>query len=324
MKVAIRNLYGPPEVLSIQIMPKPTPKPNEILIKVYATTVNRTDCGALWGQPYIFRFFVGWPKPRHGSTGTDFAGMVEAVGEKVTQFKVGDRVWGFDDNCIGTHAQYVTLPANGSVLVMPANCTYEQAAASAEGAHYAINFINKIKLQPSHHVLVNGATGAIGSAAVQLLKHYGAKVTAVADTPNLEKIKKLGADIVIDYTQQDFTKTTEKYNYVLDAVGKSQFAKCKPLLMEGGAYISSELGPGNENLYLPLLTLFSNKKSIFPFPHSIKKSLQLIQTLLENGEFSPLIARTYPLEKIAEAYTFVASGQKIGNVMISFWDKELG
>ncbi|HKO79165.1 MAG TPA: NAD(P)-dependent alcohol dehydrogenase, partial [Chitinophagaceae bacterium] len=197
----------------------------------------------------------------------------------------------------------------------------EQAAASPEGAHYAYNCITKIKVEAGQKVLVNGASGAIGSSAVQLLKHFGIDVTAVCNTKNLALVKSLGADRVIDYTKEDFTRDDQKFHFILDTVGKSTFGKCKPLLLPGGVYISSELGPRWENIYLPIITAITGgKKVIFPVPVNIKRSIALIKNLLEQGKFKPVIDRKYPLEKIAEAYNFVVTGQKTGNVVISLED----
>ena len=322
MKAAVRSTYGGPEVLSVREVETPVPGDNELLIRVHASTVNRTDCGVLWGKPFIFRFFTGLFKPRFNSPGTDFAGIVEAVGKNVTKFRTGDKVWGFKDTGLGSHAQYMTFAENGPVTLIPEGISYEEAAASAEGPHYAYNFINKVKLKPGDPVLVNGASGGIGSAAVQLLKYYGVHVTAVCNTPNLERVQKLGADRVIDYLKEDFTKDPQQYPFVFDAVGKSSFGKCKQLLKPGGIYISSELGPGGENIYLPLITkIRGGKKVIFPFPSNPKRTLELMNTLLGSGKYHPLIDKTYPLEKITEAYHYVNSGQKTGNVMLSFGEQ---
>lgn len=319
MKAAIRVQYGRPESISIQEVAIPTPKDNEVLVQVFATTVNRTDCAILTGKPFVIRFFSGLFKPRFPSTGTDFAGKVAAVGKKVSKFRVGDRVWGFNDTGLGSHAQYIAVPENMTMLTIPEGITYEQAAASAEGAHYAYYFLSKVKIAPNDKVLVNGATGAIGSATVQFLKYYGVHVTAVCSTEHIETVKGLGADVVIDYTQEDFTTENEKYRYVFDSVGKSTFARCKPILEDGGIYMSSELGPGMENTYLPLLTTIKGGKKVkFPIPLNIMKSLVFIKRLLESNQFRPLIDRAYPLEKIGEAFYYVNSGQKTGNVLITF------
>jgi NADPH:quinone reductase-like Zn-dependent oxidoreductase len=318
MKAAFRTRYGGPEVLEVKEVPKPEPRAGEVLVRVRAATVSRTDCGALWGAPFVYRFFVGWPRPRHTATGSDFAGEVEAVGEGVTAFRGGDRVWGFDDNSAGTHAQYVSFPAGKAIATIPAGIDYAEAAASAEGAHYALNFLRTVPAVPGRRALVNGATGAIGSSAVQLLKQRGVHVTATCATPHLARVQALGADRVIDYLKEDFTKEDTRYDFVLDAVGKSTFGACKPILAPGGRYASSELGPRAENLYLALLTpLLRGKRVMFPFPLDIKGSLALVRSLLEQGRFRPLMDRSYRLEEIREAFTYVASGQKIGNVVLT-------
>ncbi|MFN7120172.1 MAG: NAD(P)-dependent alcohol dehydrogenase [Saprospiraceae bacterium] len=287
------------------------------MIKVYATTVNRTDCAIVTGKPFIMRFFTGLFKPTSPTPGTDFAGMIEAVGKDVTDFKVGDRVWGFDDNGLGSQAEYMTLAADKAIITIPDHITYEQAAASAEAAHYAYNFINKVNIKAGDKVMLNGATGAIGSAALQMLKNMGVTVTATCRGQHIELVKSLGTDRVINYETEDFTKDSERYHFVFDAVGKSTFSKCKPLLHPGGVYISSELGPGAQNPLLALITpLLGGKKVIFPIPLDIKRSLHFIKKLLEEGKFTPLIEKCYPLEQIAEAYQYVMRGQKVGNVVI--------
>lgn len=317
MKAVTRSKYGSPDVLSIRDIEKPKPNENEVLIRVIATTVNRTDYGILSANYFIIRFFTGLFTPRHSVTGTDFAGIIEEAGNNVTRFKPGDRVWGFNDTGLKSHAEYMTLPADSAILGIPSGISYEQAAASAEGAHYAYNFINKVKLKSGQKVLVNGATGAIGSSAVQILKHFGTFVTAVCDTEHMDLVRSLGADKVIDYTTQDFTLDEDRYEFVFDAVGKSTFFKCKRLLKNGGTYISSELGPNAQNPFLALITPITGGKQVkFPLPVNIKASLAFISDQLEKGKFKPLIDKEYPMERIAEAYEYVNSGQKIGNVII--------
>ena len=319
MKAAIRSKYGPPEVISIEEVKIPTPRENEVLVRVHAATVNRTDCAILGGKPWVMQLFTGLGKPKLPTLGTDFAGEIEAVGKSITAFQVGDQVWGFNDQGLATHAQYVVISSQEAMLKMPENITYQQAAASSEGAHYAYNFINKLDLTAGQKVLVNGATGAIGSAAVQILKYLGVQVVAVCDTKNVALVASLGADKVIDYQKEDFTKQSENFDFVFDVVGKSTFAQCKPLLQSGGIYVSSELGPNAQNLYLPLITkIRGGKKVVFPFPSDIKGSLLFMKNLLEKEKFKPVIDRRYPLENIREAYDYVASGQKTGNVVLSF------
>lgn len=317
MKAAVHETYGPPSVLQIKEVDKPSPKDHEVLIRVYATTVNRTDSAMLSADPFIMRFFTGLVRPRRPIPGTDFAGQIEAVGKNVSNFQVGDKVFGFQDMGISSQAQYMCLAADQALALMPADSSYPQAAASLEGVHYAYNFLNKVSLKPGQKVLVNGATGAIGSAMVQLLKYYGAEVTAVCGTKNVDLVYTLGADKVIDYQTTDFTKSAGKYAFVFDAVGKSTFGQCKPLLESGGIYISSELGPMVQNPFLALISpLLGDKKVIFPIPSDCKRSVLLIKKLSEEGKFKAVIDRQYPLEEIADAYTYVATGQKIGNVVI--------
>lgn len=321
MKTAYRTAYGPPEVLTVREVPVPEPGPGEILVRIRSATVNRTDCGALWGRPYIFRFFVGWPRPRVPATGTDFAGEVVATGAGATRFSVGDRVMGFNDQNLGSHAQYLRLSEREAIVAIPDGVSYEVAAASMEGAHYARNFIEAVPLKPGDSVLVNGATGAIGSAAVVLLKNAGARVTAVCAEANRPAVAALGADRTLDYTETPFTEQLrgETFAFVFDAVGKSTFGACRPLLDETGAYLSSELGPRGQNPILAVVApLMRGPKVRFPIPHNIAGTLALVAPLLANGTYRPLIDRRYPLDDIREAFTYADSGQKIGNVLLTF------
>lgn len=319
MKAAVYENYGSPSVIKIKELARPVPKDNEVLIRVYATTVNRTDCAMLRAKPFIMRFITGLFKPLNPILGTDFSGMVEAKGKEVSSFEVGDRVFGFDDSGVSSHAYYMSLSEDKAMAQIPDQQTYEQAAASIEGAHYAYNFINKVDIKAGQKVLVNGATGAIGSAAVQLLKYYGASVTAVGNTQNIALMRSLGAEKVIDYLQEDFTQTNDKYHYVFDTVGKSEFSKCKPILEAGGTYISSELGPYAQNPFLALTTrFFGDKKVVFPVPTDKKKSVLLIKKLCEEGKFEAVIDRRYALKDIVDAFRYVETGEKTGNVVITY------
>jgi NADPH:quinone reductase-like Zn-dependent oxidoreductase len=318
MKAAVHTSYGPPEVARISEVEKPAAKDNEVLVKVHATTVNRTDCGLRAAEPFVNRFFTGLIRPRVTVLGNEFAGEVEAVGSGVTSFEVGDRVFGYNGSRFGAHAEYLAIPEDGSVATMPANVTFEEAAPSTEGSHYALSLIRKAKIRSGQGVLVNGATGAIGSAAVQLLRRLGADVTAVCDTENVELVRGLGAGRVIDYTAEDFTKDEQTYDVVLDAVGKSSFGRCKRLLKPGGIYLSSDLGPLSQNPILSLITpLFGGKRVMFPIPRDDQDMVRYFKGLVESGEFKPLIDRRYPLDQIVQAYRYVETGQKIGNVVIS-------
>lgn len=321
MKAFVYTQYGPPDVLQLKEVEKPIPKDGQVLVKVYATTVNRTDNATIKAIPWFARFWTGLFKPNKQTPGTEFAGEIEAIGEKVSSLKAGDKVFGFDDQGSESHAEYLTISEYKAVII-PKETSYEQAAASIEGAHYAYNFINKVNLKPGQKVLVNGATGAIGSAAVQLLKYFGANITAVCDRANIELVKSLGAARVIDYRAEDFTRDDQKYNFVFDTVGKSSFFKCRQLLERGGVYISSDLGYMNQNIFLPLITpiikpMIGNKKTVAPFPTDIRGSLLLIKKMIEEGKFKAVIDRTFPLEKIVDAYRYVEKGQKVGNVVIT-------
>jgi len=314
MEAAIRTSYGSPEVLHIEEVNKPTPKDNEILVRVYAATVNRTDCHLLSGKPFFMRLLAGFPKPRLRTTGTDFAGQVEATGKYVTSFKPGDKVIGFNFMGLQSHAQYLTVTESKAIL-FENNISYAQAAACIEGAFYALSVINKIKPIAGQKALVLGATGAIGSAAVQFLKFYGATITAVCRGEHSERVQSLGAEKIIDYKTEDFTTDNEQYDFVFDAVGKYSFSQCKHLLKEKGVYSSSGAGA---NLFLPLVTpLLGGKKVVFAPPKNLKDSLVFILELVAKGNFRPVIDRTYPLDKIAEAFTYVASGEKVGNVVMT-------
>ena len=328
MKAIVYKKYGSPDVLQLTEVEKPTPEDNEVLIKVYATTVNRTDSATIRAIPFFARLATGIFKPKKQIPGTEFAGEIVEIGKNVSSYQVGDKVFGFDYLGAGSHAQYMTMSEDKGMTTIPNEISYEQAAASIEGAHNAINFINKVDLKSGQKVLVNGATGAIGSAAVQLLKSYNVYVTAVCNTKNIELVKSLGADRVIDYMKEDFTKDEEKYNFVFDTVGKSSFAKCKPLLQPGGIYISSDLGYMAQNIFLPIITpiiksLIGNKKTIFPNPADINGSIRLIKKLIEQGKFKAVIDRKYSLEEIAEAYRYVEKGHKTGNVVITVSNNKL-
>jgi NADPH:quinone reductase-like Zn-dependent oxidoreductase len=319
VKAAVHTRYGPPEVVRISDVERPTTRDNDVLVKIHATTVNRTDCAYRAAKPLIImRLLTGLVRPRVTVLGNEFAGAVEAVGSGVTSFHVGERVFGYNEGPFGAHAEYMAIPEDGSIATMPANVTFEEAAPSTEGSHYALSFIRKARIQAGQHVLVYGATGAIGSAAVQLVKHLSATVTAVCDTNNVELVRGLGADEVIDYTAEDFTTDAQSYDVVLDAVGKSSFGRCKRLLKPGGIYLSSELGPLSQNPILALITpLLGGKKVMFPIPKHDQEMVRHLKDLIVSGQFKPVIDRRYPLDQIVEAYRYVETGRKIGNVVIS-------
>ncbi|MGA9119002.1 MAG: NAD(P)-dependent alcohol dehydrogenase [Bacteroidota bacterium] len=323
MKAMVFTRYGPPEVLHLTEVAKPVPKDTEVLITVYATTVNRTDCGFLRASPWIVRFFSGLRRPKYTILGNEFSGQIEAVGKGVTSFAVGDRVFGFSGDTFGAHAEYLVMPGKGPLATIPERLNYKEAAPGLEGSHYALSDIRAARIQKGQKVLVYGATGAIGSAAVQIVKQIGAYVTAVCGTENVALVKSLGADKVVDYEMEDFTKDDQVYDVVFDAVGKSSFGRCTPLLRPGGIYLSTDLGYLAQNPFLALITpLFGKKKVLFPIPTISKKDVLFIRELLEAGTFKPVIDRCYRLDQVADAFRYVETGQKKGNVVVEVSHRE--
>jgi NADPH:quinone reductase-like Zn-dependent oxidoreductase len=322
MKAAVRSKYGLPGDLTIKELDIPTPKDDEVLIRVYASTVNRSDCHVLSGKPFFMRFFTGLFKPRASIIGTDFTGEIAAVGSSVKSFTAGDKIMGFSGafSC-GSHAQYFILPetkAKKMIVSLPANLNYEQAAACLEGAVYAAMQVIGSKPQTGQKAMVYGASGAIGSAYVQFFKSYGVSVTAVCRMEQAALMRSLGAEKIIDYTKEDFTKDDERYDMIFDAVGKTSFVKCKKLMKKNGIFGSSN---GMINFLWILVTpLFGGKKVVFHFSTRINEALEFIKGLIEKGKFVAVIDRKYPLDKIAEAFTYVGTGQKIGNVIITMDD----
>jgi NADPH:quinone reductase-like Zn-dependent oxidoreductase len=316
MKAAVHTIYGPPEIVQIKEYQKPVPKANEVLVRVFASTVNRTDCGFRSAEYFISRFWSGLLYPKHQILGCEFAGQIEQVGSTVKGFTVGDRVLGYNDEKFGGHAEYLTIAADAAISLIPDEFSYEEVAPLTEGAHYALCIIRAAKVQKGQSILVYGATGAIGTAAVQLLKHFGANVTAVSNSRNIELVKSLGADKVVDYENEDFTDTEVRYNFILDAVGKSSFGQCKKILSEKGIYISTELGKNGENVWLSMTASLRSKKVLFPLPTSGKKDVEFLCELLKEGKLKPVIDRIYNLDDIVEAYKYVETGQKTGNVVV--------
>jgi len=318
MKAIVHTKYGSPDVLRLMKVRTPVPKDDEVLIRVHATTVNRTDCGFLRADPFFVRVVSGLLRPKAIILGSELAGEVEAVGGDVTSFKQGDQVFGLTGLHFGAHAEYVCLPEDAAVAAKPANMDYEEAAAVCDGAMLAIAFIRRAGLREGQRILVNGASGSIGSAAVQLATYFGAEVTAVCNTQNLELVRSLGADAVIDYTREDFTRRGQTYDAVFDTVGKSSFRQCSGLLRKGGVYLSSELGFLAQN---PLLALWTpgigGKRIKFPIPKESKKDVRFLRDLIDAGKYKAVIDRRYPLERIVEAYRYVEMGQKTGNVVIT-------
>ena len=320
MKAATNIKYGDPSVIFIKNVDKPVPKTNQVLIKVHYSSVNRTDAGFLRGKPFVTRFFTGLIRPKYLSVGCEFSGIVEEVGSEVEQFKPADKVFGFDDQNFGSYAEYRVIDENKMIGVIPKNISLEQAAIALEGAHYALFYIYKMPEPNKTKIFVNGATGSIGSAAVQLLKAKGYYVEASSTTKQTDLVKKLGADKVFDWQRQDITKVASKCDVYLDAVGKSTFKQARRILKPGGLYMSSELGPYGQNPLLsiinPLQKIATKRNINFPIPKTRKLEASAITKYLADGQFIPLLDRRYSMNEIPEAFRYVETGNKVGNVVI--------
>jgi NADPH:quinone reductase-like Zn-dependent oxidoreductase len=316
VKAAVNTRYGSPDVIEVREVPKPRPQAGEVLVKVRASTVSRTDCGYLRAHPFFIRAFSGLRRPADPILGMDFAGVVEEVAPEVTDYEPGDRVFGLTPRDHGGHAEYLCVPEEGAVALVPEGLEFSEAVV-CEGALYANTNLEGLGLKPGDKILVYGASGAIGTAAVQLAKSRGAEVTAVVDTPHLELARDLGADHVIDYTTGDFTRSVEDFDFVLDAVGKAGYFRCRKLLKSEGSYAASDLGPWGQNLVMLLWARIArSRRMIFPIPKSTKTFVEFLRARMEAGEFRAVVDRTYPLERIADAYRYVETGQKTGIVVV--------
>ncbi|MCU7931921.1 MAG: NAD(P)-dependent alcohol dehydrogenase [Candidatus Thiodiazotropha sp. (ex Codakia rugifera)] len=316
MKAVVNERYGSPDILDIREIAAPKPNPGEILIKVHATTVGRTDSCALRAHPFFVRPYTGLLRPKRTVLGLDFAGTIEAVGKDVSKFTQGDRVFGLTPGGYGAHAEYVCLSENGAVSAMPSGKPFHEVVV-CEGAWYADTYLKKFNLKPGHKILIYGASGAIGTSAVQLSKFYGAEVTAVVSTPHLELARHLGADHVIDYTAEDFVQIDESFDFVLDAVGKTSFFQCRQLLKPEGVFAATDLGLW---WHIPILAIWSSLtgsgRVVFPTPHSSQSIVEFLKARIEAGEFHAVIDRKYLLRDIADAYRYVETEQKAGIVVI--------
>jgi NADPH:quinone reductase-like Zn-dependent oxidoreductase len=318
MRAVVFDRYGPPEVLRLEDLERPVPKEDEVLIKVHASTVNRTDTGLRSAEYFISRFFTGLLRPRRKIPGTELAGTVEAVGPAVTEFEAGDHVFGVSATTAGAYAEFVCMKESAPLAHKPTGMTFEEAAAVPDGAILALSYLRRVELQQRRKVLVYGASGSIGTAGVQLARYFDADVTAVCDTKNLELVKSLGADRVIDYTREDFTKNGEAYDLIFDAVGKLSLKGCRGSLKPGGIYASTDLGPYWQNPFLALWTSrIGDRKVLFPIPRYTKKDVLFVKELVEAGEYRAVIDRRYALEDVVEAHRYVETGQKTGNVVLT-------
>jgi len=324
MRAVVYDKYGSPDVLRLEDVPRPVPKDDEVLVKVHATTVNRSDvhtreANRSSGGPAIqllSRSISGLRRPRQPILGSEFAGEVESIGAAVTEFAVGDKVFGTSSLRFGAHAEYMCVRASGRIALMPDGMSFEQAAPICDGALNALMCLKQADLRKGRTILIYGASGAIGTAGVQLARHFGADITAVCGTKNLELVRSLGADRVIDYMQEDFTKNGETYDVILDAVGKHSFKRSRDSLKPGGLYLPTD---GLVNIVLAVMPARKGaKRVVFQMPPRIpKQDVLFLKQLVEAGEYRPVIDRCYPLEDVIEATKYVETQQKVGNVVLT-------
>jgi NADPH:quinone reductase-like Zn-dependent oxidoreductase len=320
MKAVVCTRYGPPDVLELKEIAKPAPKSNELLIRIHATTVTSGDCrirslNTPRGFGLISRFVLGLSKPKRPILGTELAGEVTQVGDKVTRFKVGDEVFALCGSAMGCYAEYVCLREESPVVQKPANLTYDEAAALPFGGTTALHFLSRGKLREGERVLINGASGGVGTAAVQIAKFFGAEVTAVCSAANADMVRTLGAARVVDYTKEDFTKHGETYDVIVDTVGTAPFSRCKGSLREGGRLLLV-LATLPQMLQIPWVSMIDSKQIIAGPAPERAADLLFLADLAEAGAFTPVIDRCYPLEEIVEAHRYVDVGHKRGNVVI--------
>ena len=316
MRAVVHDRYGPAEVLRIEEVERPVPEDNEVLVKVHATTVSRTDAGLRSGKPFISKFFTGLRRPRNQILGMELAGEVAAVGVAVTEFKVGDHVFG--GKGFGAHAEFVCIKQTAPLAIKPAGMTFEEAASVFDGASLALVCLEKGGPLKGRSVLIYGASGSVGTSGVQLARHFGAHVTAVVATRNVALVRSLGADEVIDYTKEDFTGNGKTYDVIFDSVGKHSFRLSRRSLKPGGTFVETDLG---FMWHVPLLLLLTrwigSRKLKMGIARYAKKDLLLLKELIEAGEYRAVIDRTYPLEDVIEATRYVETGQKTGNVVLT-------
>ena len=316
MRAVVHDRYGEPEVLRLDDVERPVPKEDEVLVRVHATTVTRTDCGMRRAHPFFIRAFTGLRRPRQKVLGMELAGEVESVGAAVTEFAVGDRVFGVKGS--GAHAEFVCVRERGALAHIPSRMSFEEAAAVSDGLTLALACLGNAGLREGKSVVVYGASGSVGTAAVQLARYYGAHVTAVCNTTNVELVRSLGADEVVDYLHEDFTKNGQTYDVILDAVGKHSFRRCRRSLKPGGLFVETDLGFLWHAPFLALLTRWiGDKKLVIGVARYTKANILFLEELLEARRYRAIIDRCYPLEEVVDATRYVETEQKTGNVVLT-------
>jgi NADPH:quinone reductase-like Zn-dependent oxidoreductase len=318
MRAVVQDRYGPPEVLRIEEVERPVPGDGEVLIRVRASTVSQTDTHVRRPDPALWRLFFGWQRPRWRTLGVDLAGVVEAVGSGVTEFAAGDEVFGLV-RLFGAHAEYVALAESASIAHKPANLGFEEAAAVCDGAMQALATLRVGAVRDGSRIVIYGASGSLGSAAVQIAKHLGAHVTGVTSTRNVELVRSLGADEVIDYTREDLTKRGPIFDVVIDAVGKYAYHWGRRALKPGGIYVETDFGPYKlETLVMVIATRWLGSRRLkFAAGRRSKADVQFMKGLIEAGAYRPVIDKTYPIERVAEAHRHVETWHKTGNVVLT-------
>ena len=316
MRAVVHDRYGPPEVLHLEEVEQPVPRHDEVLIRIRATTVNRSDCALRAGEPFFSRFLTGIRRPRQRILGGEYSGVVEEAGPGVTEFKAGDAVFGMKPWKFGAHAEFMTMQESGPLARMPRGATFEEAAAVCDGAILTLNCLRPGRVRTGQSVLIYGASGSMGTAGVQLARAFGAHVTAVCTAANFDLVRSLGAEEVIDYTQEDFTKSGRTYDVIFDSVGKRSFATCKASLKPGGVYLPTD---GLRNLALTTWTSrIGDRKVVFKIPPKFtKQDVIFLKDLMEAGKYRAVIDRRYPLEQVVEATRYVELHQKVGNVVLT-------
>ena len=319
MRAVVQDEYGPPEVLRIEDVEQPVPTDDEVLIRVRATTVTQTDTHARAANPFFWRLLAGFRRPRWRTLGVELAGEVVAVGSAVSEFHVGDEVFGSPSAYFGTHAEFICVPERAPLALKPAGMTFEEAAAVCDGALQALTTLRQADVREGQRIVIYGASGSLGTAAVQLARNLGVHVTAVCSTKNVELVRSLGADEVVDYLQEDFTKNGQTYDAIIDAVGKYAFRRGRRSLRPGGIYVATDLGPYMlETLIFAVATRWVGKRRLkFAAGRRNKQDVLFLKELIEAGKFRAVIDRRYPMEQAVEAHRYVETWQKTGNVVLT-------